>query len=228
VNRIEVAQRGPLQRIQEALGTFAENGNATSLAPSERTLRVLQARLAKANPPPAALRLHRLVIRLVAQELALVRELEAQARFAPRFRGVLQPLTDANGAAQTRLHRTKTSAEVVAAIADYRVALVRALTGLRAIHPPPVEQAVYDAQVARLRKLVPALDRLSDAVQKGDVTAVQRAEHAIAVAWVSTDSLAAQRANQKAVRAFDARVARLVATERAIAVERSRLQRNLK
>jgi hypothetical protein len=231
VNAIEAQLRAPVGSTQQAVSEFSSGhyGAATirRLAKAEATLAKLQRRLAAAAPPAEARKLHRLLVSLVAQERSLVAELHTLTLFDPAFTAALGPLAAANAQSQADLKGQTDPAAVAAVVERYRTAVEGSLTALRRLEPPTVERPSYDAQVHRLVALDAALGKLRAAVLAKDPQAAARAEHAIAVASVSTDSTANQAAQRDAVRAYDAAVRRVRTLESRIAVERNRLQVSL-
>jgi hypothetical protein len=209
--------------------TFASGDAARARAytRAERTLRQLRAQIASVPAPPQTARLRRRILALADREIALADESARLARFDPAFRKALAPLPAANLAAGTRLRATKKPAEMASALAAYRTAVERAGAALAKLRPPAVERPLYHAQVTRLAALDAALGRLIEGVRARDVLAVAKAQHAVSVASVSSDSAAAQRASRTAVLHYNALVRGIAKLAAAVATERNRLQRTL-
>lgn len=232
VNAIENGLRGPLRLAQSAVvGLSKKQRPATAarqLATAERTLRRLQARLGEMPSPQGARELKRLLMLLVHDQIALTSELHDLVVFDPAFASALRPLASAYETADRRLRATKDAPKLAVAIAEYRRAVDVALHALRPLHPPIVEKPSYESQVARLIALERALASLHSAIVRGDAVKIARAEHAVSVASVSSDSLANQRARRAAIVAYDAKIARVNALARRISNERARLQLSLR
>lgn len=227
-NAIDAQMQSSLAAVRQAFGDFARNRTSAAtrreLANSVATFDRLRLRLSERHPPPAASKLHRLLLRLVTREATLTRELQQLTIFEPAFVRVLRPLAKANAATQSRLAKTKDPASVAATVRSYRAKVQRALRALRPLHPPALERPSFDAQVARLEALDAALGELATAAAAGDTRAAAEAEHEVSVASVSTDSRANQMAEQNAVRAYDRAVAGIATLSQKISAERDRLQ----
>lgn len=194
---------------------------------TETALTKLKTRVAAAPAPAQARRLRERLLALIDREILLAHESAQLAAFDPAFTKALAPLAAANRTAQSQLKATHRAAAVEAAVGRYRTAVRAALAGLRTLSPPPIEQSLYSAQVARLTALDAALGRLQSAIAAHDAADVARAEHAVSVASVSSDSLAVQRATRAEVRQYDALVRGVAQLAARVAQERNRLQTTL-
>jgi hypothetical protein len=234
IHRVDLVQANmqpALVAVHQSVVDFTQHRtaktNARELAQADATLRKLQRRLARIDPPPQARKLHGLLQQLVAQEVTLASELQQLTVFDPAFVRALEPLVAANARTRTRLQGVTDPDTVDAAVRAYRASVARSLAALRGLHPPVVERPVFLAQVGRLEGLDRALGALERAVTARDAAAAAAAEHAVSVAAVSTDSRSAQDAQRAAVVAYDRSVRRVRTLTTAIDVERARLQRSL-
>lgn len=231
VNLVQAEMRKPLLQVQLAVTGFGRGADraktVADMTRADATLRRLRRRLDATDPPPQARRLHRLTLQLVDEETSLASELRDVAVFDPRFAAAMRPLAQAHASTQAALKGVHRVQEVAASVRTYRAAVEGSLSALRALRPPAVERPLYLAQVARLVALDESLGRLLQAVQKRKANAIAVAEHDVAVASVSSDSTANQRAEQAAIRAFDQRVVAANKLVQRIAEERTRLQTTL-
>jgi hypothetical protein len=228
VDAIQLAQRHSIVLVQQAVVDFSHGKKPPvvikHLTSAQATLKNLRAHIAAVAAPPQAQKLRRLVLELFVREAALTTELRDLAVFSPRFADAVRPIAKANLAAKASIASTKDPASVAAAIQQYRAAVRASLVAARKLHPPAVERPLYDAQVARLVALDRSLGQLIKALQARDLNAVARAEHAISVASVSSDSLVAQQAQRAAVMAHNSRAASASSLARRIQLEVNRLQ----
>jgi hypothetical protein len=231
VDQIEFRLRKQLAAVSRATANVSKARGTRTAAPAltrtRRTLIGMHDELQRVRPPADARKLHRLLLALVAQEASLAGELRDLSLFNPAFAAALRPLAAANASARSALTSTTKPATVAAAVRVYREAVASAASKVRALHPPPVERPLYDAQLQRLVGLEQSLAQLERAVQARDRTAVARAEHALSVASVSSDTRARQVAQRAAVLTYNARVRQVETLAQRVQRERDRLQRAL-
>jgi hypothetical protein len=231
VDAIELRLRKQFAAVSRATAKLSKGRDTRTAAPAltrtRRTLIGMHDELQRVTPPADARKLHRLLLALVAQEASLAGELRDLSVFNPAFAAALRPLAAANASARSALASTTKPAAVAAAVRAYHDAVGTAASMVRALHPPPVERPLYDAQLHRLIGLQRSLAQLERAVQARDRTAAARAEHALSVASVSSDSRARQLAQRDAVLTYNARVGRVETLARRVQRERDHLQRTL-
>jgi hypothetical protein len=252
VNAIESQLAKPLQSVTKAGRQFASNqgktvGSLTSLSglADEQALlgalaqiKVLRSRLAAIDPPVAAVHLRKLLLALVDGETGMTRELASLVAFLPRFAATLSSLTPATNRLQAALAVTQplgvgtagVTAELAVkarALTAYEAALGTVLTQLGRLHPPPVSRPQYSTQVGTLRRMSAAAGKLAQALGAGNAN-VAPLLHAFDAAAAGNQTVAAQRAQDAAIRAYDARAARLDRLAQAVEVERARLSTTLK
>jgi len=226
---------------------------AKQFVTAERTLQTLEARIAKLEAPPAATKLRALLLRLVRQEITATHEVGTFLRFLPSFDAVLADQRTASStlakrvAAATaptpqKIHGTPaqvkqaqaafSAAATKAALAQadavtvYDAALARETRRLQALSPPPVLQPAYSYQLTALRRTEAAGARLAAALRATTRTNVLQLSRAFAVASRLSQSIAAQRAEIAAVKAYDARLRAVGTTAAGIHTELVRLQAN--
>ena len=140
----------------------------------------------------------------------------------------MQPLVAANARARTDLGSTKDPDQVVTALEAYRAAIDSVLVKARRLDAPPAVQPLEAAQVRRLEDLSSSLERLAVAVRERRAADVPKLQHAVSVASVSSDSQTVQRAQQAAVRAYNARARSIQVLAARVQTERNRLQTTLR
>src|SRR5262245_44604253 len=101
VNAIERQMRVPLNQMERTYASLTTRGSSLAISRPRleqalQTLRTLDRRLRKLDPPEKAAQLHKLVLGLVGSEIELAREVDRLAVFLPRFGVVLSHVGPAN------------------------------------------------------------------------------------------------------------------------------------
>jgi hypothetical protein len=231
------------------------NGGANeqlALANAARALSRLERRLAAVSTPPAAAKLGGLLLQFVGTERSIAAEIAQLARFMPRFHALTTIVAVGNARLAHALAATKpptaravrgTAKEIAAARAAYAVAardaqsgeadavdaydrvLALALLNLAALRPPAVIVPAYRAEVTTLDATHTAGAALPAELRKPNATRVSALGRRFDEAARLSGTLAAQRAEIAAIKAYDRRVRSLGALQARIQVEVLRLQR---
>jgi hypothetical protein len=246
-------QSGLLRTAYDSFSTTrADPVQQARLLAVQRTLHTFGTRVAALPAPPAAARLRVLVVRFVRAEEGVAAELAALGSFMPRFRAVIGGTTVANVALARALKAvvpprshavrgtpkqlaaarkayaaaaTKAELQQAAAIDAYDRVLGVALVQLRRLQPPPVLAPAYEAQVRTLTATQRAGAALSAGLRGSMRANVPLLSRRFTEASRLSGTLAAQRAELAAVKAYDARVRAVAAAEGRIQREVARLQR---
>lgn len=230
VNAVETKLSRPMVDVSKANRDFATGKGDPAqvrlrLAKSERTIRTLERRLAALHPPKDARKLHGLLLELVRHEEGLAREVAQLAAFVPAFSSTLAPVGPAGRALKAELNSKQPVAGKAAALEAYGATLGDVLVRLRTVEPPPSSRPVYASQVMTLQRVRKAVTDLALALREKRTKDVAPLLHAFDVAAVANQSVAAQKAQIAAVRAYNARIRKLDTLTIRIARERNRLQR---
>ena len=255
VDALQQRLRVPLTQVQSAYARYARTGKSPTvaeLAGTERTLKLVDRRLAALPAPPAAARLRTLLLDLLRRETSLAAELDGLARFTPRFHAVALTAERANSTLVQKVARVATpkpravrgtlaqiakakaafaEADTAAAAAQadaldgYGRTLGRLVTRLRALRPPPLMAPAYRAELRTLRATQAAGAALAHELRKRNRTRVPALSRRLAEAARLSASVPAQRSEVAAVKAYDARVRAVSADLSRISAEVSRLQR---
>ena len=118
-------------------------------------------------------------------------------------------------------------ASKAAALRRFQATTGAILVQLRRLRPPPVSQPGYKSQVIALREMGTSAGRLAAALASGTASNVGPVLAQFDRAAASTETLAVQKAEIAAARAYDARVSALNALSQKIALERLRLSNDL-
>ncbi len=242
----------PLLTAYRDVGTQKPGKNVErNVQDAEKTLAVLERRLARLQPPPEAARLHRLILQLLAADRRVAHELAQLTVFAPRFRAALavagtagSRLSAALAAARPPTPRAVrgTPAQIAHARAAYRTAalasavaqsdavlaycreLGRVLMKLRALRPPPVMAPALRTQMNALVATRHAGLQLGKELRKTNLVNVPVLSRRFSVAARAAGSVASQRAEIAAIKAYNARVRETASIGGRIRDEVTRLQ----
>lgn len=259
VNGVQKQMGKPLARVFAAYRDFTGNGSSTrnpapELADATRTLDTLRARLAALPAPPQARKLRRLLLKLVAQQAAVTREVQGLATFTPAFARTLAVAKRANAALGVALrtvpvpkaHAVRgTKQQVLAAEARYKrdarrsaaaqadaidaydAAVAEVLRRLAKLHPPQVFRPSYDAQVKALRAVHDSGAKLAAALRQPTRSAVPDLGRAFVLSSRIAQSTAAQKAQIAAIEHYNARARAISGSASLVQQEEVRLQRVL-
>jgi hypothetical protein len=244
---------GQLRTAYETFSTTkSDPQEQATLAASARTLHTFGRRLVALPAPPAAATLRRLMGQFVAAEEGLATELVELAGFMPRFQGLVGVTTAARSqlgralaaAVPPNAHAVRGTPKQIAAakaayaaaseraelaqadaVGAYDRALALALGQLRTLRPPALMAPAYRTQVQELAATQRAGDALAAVLRTKDLSQVPALSRRFTEASRLTGSLAAQRAEVAAVKAYDARVRAVSTVEVRAQREVARLQR---
>lgn len=227
---------------------------AARLSAAEQTLQTLEARLAALPFPAEAAKLRTLLLELVQSEISVSHELNELARFTPRFHALLAAATAANGklahglaaAAPPKPHTVRGTAKQIAqaraafaakatkaaaaqadAVEVYDKSLGRVVQKLRALRPPAVMAPAYRAEMRTVEATRAAGATLAAELRKQNRSKVPELSRALTKAARLSQSVAAQKAEIAAVKAYDARVQQIGKAQGKVQAEVGRLQRAL-
>jgi hypothetical protein len=237
VNAVEKGMAGPIGQVTQANKDFARSQTApgmhAQLVKSERTLSVLQGRLVAIAAPPEAAHLKAMLVDLVAREVALTHEIVQLSAFVPSYQAALKPLVRADRALKSQLGASAKGVAATKALnaqkaeqLDAYAAIVgSALATIAPLEPPPVWRPAYASELGALGKLRSAASGLADAIRANDAKAVPKLLQRFDAAAVADQSLAAQKRQIGAVKAYDARIRRITTLASKVQKERARLQK---
>jgi hypothetical protein len=228
INAVEVQLARPLVDVSKANRDFARGkGNSAKirarLARSEQVFARLRRRIAAVTPPPDAKRMRLLLLELVDRQAGLAHETLLLARFVPAFSTALRPLPAEGRSLKSALNAKQPASAKAAALELYGRQLGVVLTQLRALHPPPASAPAVTNQVHTLVAVRASVVALARALREKRAKQVAPLLHRFDVAASSNQSLAAQRAQIAAVRAYNARVSAIDRLVRQLSAERLHL-----
>ena len=200
-------------------------------------IRALRARLAAIGAPPAAGHLRVLVLELIDGDAAMTRELAELVAYLPAYAATLGSLGPATRQLETVLsRRTAYGAAAVRAVFATKAAALRRFqvtTGtlvlqLHRLRPPPVSRPGYAAEVTALQGMGASAGRLAAMLAAGGSANVRPVLAQFDRAAGNGETVAVQRAEIAADRAYDSRVSALNALSQKVTLERLQLSNTLK
>jgi hypothetical protein len=259
VNAIENQMHTPLARVMLAYRDFTghqptRRNPVPELASAAQTLARLDTRLAALPAPPEAKRLRADLVRLVAQQAAVTKEVRQLAAFTPRFGAVLRGATAASAQLGSALRAVKipqphklrgTKKQILAAQARYKAAsnaaaaaqadaidvydrtITAVVDGLRKLRPPVSLKPTYRAQLRAMQDAAAAGSRLASQLRKQDRASVPTLGRRFTVASREAGTVAVQRAEIAAIRAYNARARAISSTSADVERELAHLQATL-
>jgi hypothetical protein len=250
--RLQLTQLLSAYRAFSTTGTSPAAAAKRSAA--EETLRTLADRLAALPGPAAAAKLRRLLLALVREEIAVAHELNDLASFMPRFHELLATVKVANtklgrdlaasappkpqtirgtakqiakAQAEYAAQATQAARAQADAVDAYDSALGRIVLALRRVRPPAVMTPAYRTELRTLTATKAAGAALAAELRKPDRSQVPKRSRALTEAARISGSVAAQRAEIAAVKAYNARVRTIGKAQARVQAEVRRLQREL-
>ena len=250
VNTIESALVKPLGAVTSAASQFSseqsqsQNASTGTFSPSPgRTLQqawtrilALRARLAAITTPPPAEHLRALVLELIDAQAAMTHEVAELVAFLPRYNSALSSLGPAIKRLELALSRRSAyGAAAVRAVYLEKAAALRRFQGrtatvlheLRQLQPPAVSRPGYTAQLASVKGMGVSAGRLAAVLASGKLSNVQTLLVQFDRAAARSSTVAVQKAEIAAVRAYDSRSASLQGLSQKVALERLRLSNTL-
>jgi hypothetical protein len=249
VNVVEKQLAAPLVTVTRTLVQFARQSRrprgAIGLAPvgDAQALRVtngqinrLRGRLAALPAPAGAQRLRTLLLELVDRQAALTRQMVKLVVFLPGFARAMAPFGPALVALEHVLSVTQARgpsavatvyAQKATALRGFRVVAIAILRDLRGLDPPALSQPPYRAQVRALTSLADTAGRLATALGSGSATQARPLLVQFSRAAAGPSSVAAQKAQIAAIRAYDAQLTSLNRLAEAASRERLRLSKTV-
>jgi hypothetical protein len=259
VNLIQNQMHIQLTRVSFAYRDLAAHSGRRKLAPGElgaaaTALARLDRRLVATPAPPEAKKLRALLVRLVAQQASLTREVQQLATFTPRFSVFLDRLravsahfdsamraipkpkvqtvhgTKAQAAAVEREYRAQQDAAAAAqarAIDTYVAAVTELVKDLRTLSAPAVVAPAYEAEARSLHDVAVAGQRLSAELRTASRVHAAERIRTFTLAGREAETLAVQRAQIAAIRAYNRRSHAVGTSSSAVQAELTRLSREL-
>lgn len=240
VDDVEQGMAGPLQEVTRVNQSFAraqaDPKVAVKLETSERTMERLRSRLAKLSPPAEAQHLHALLLRLVDREVALTQQMRLLSGFVGPYQSALKPMQAASATLKKELAAKATGTAATKALdahkADELVSFAQTVGGVivtvRALSPPAVWKPAWSDQLVSLEQLRVSALALAAGIHANDAASIAKLLENFDRAAIANQTIAAQKREIAAVKAYSAQLQQLVQLAKSVQLERARLQRTYK
>ncbi len=237
VNNTERALAVPFAAVSQANESFAGKKKDphvdADLAKAEVTMRRLETNIANVPAPPEARHLRALLLELLGDEVALTKEVHALATFMPQFESALHPLPAVSASLKKALGQTAKGDAATKALDAQKASELEAYAGtldgvianLRLLEPPAMWKPGYDTQLVSLVELRATALALAQAIHRSDATAIPGLLRRFDAAASADQTVAAQKRQIAAVKAYDNKIKEIVLVARQVQSERGRLQR---
>jgi hypothetical protein len=229
VGRIQIAMASKVRAVDAEYKQFARQPQAMAkhvpqYRRAEQTLVDLRDRLRLVPPPPDARKLHRLLLKLADQNIAMAHSVAALAAYLPALARTQAPLATAIATLQKQVRAAKT-AHTQAVAFDAYAAATRAVAGRVAqIAAPSFFVRARNAEAAQLRSLATIASGIADALRHKRLQQAQALSGKFGRQQLQTGVV---RAQHDAAVAYNARLTAIAATAKAIETERRRLERTV-
>ena len=242
INKVESSLTAPLQQVTRASASFAtelHSGHVTEgpiVTANEQSLRLAltkiraqQARLLALPAPAPAQHLRSLLISLTAGEAAMTHQVSLLVDYLPRFNAVLAALGPAAAELEHVLSRNATGVQATintlyatkaAALRRFQTTVQAILARLRKLQAPAVSKPGYTAQIKALTGMNASAGKLAHVLTSGNLAGVNPALISFDRAALASRSIAVQKAQIAAIRAYDGVSKHLAALQRQISLER--------
>lgn len=229
VGRIQVAMAEQVRGVDRSYKAFAKKPESLAARVAEyhraeRTLAKLRDRLARVTAPADARRLRRLLVRLADQNVAMAGAVTGLASYLPSLADAQAPLRDEVATLRSAVAASKTATGQAAAFEAYAAAGRRIATNVSNLDAPALFEGARDAEAGQLRKLASLAAGIADALRAKQVERAQNLVANLAQVQGETSVVRAQRA---AAVAYNAELAKITATAKAVEIERRRLERRV-
>lgn len=226
-NAVQARFAPDLERANATYADFAEGELDATVADrrldaAERALRDAGARLERLQPPREAAGMHDRLLRLYAANADFASETTRLGRYLPQARAILRPIDGIGERLRSRLRRAAGPDAQSTALGRYASGVYGQFSRLRRLDPPPVLLATHRAQLARLYESNRLARGLQRATRRRDEKRVARL--LLRFRRVTRDAGRAAL-TRTAVRAYNERYRKVIATATALQREQQRLER---
>jgi hypothetical protein len=227
-DRVDAIERDfapALARVQRTFDSFGRHGFATeSYEAAARTFGRLHAQIAALPAPADARPVHRDLLRLLTLEIGLAREVGRLSDYLAAEREPLGRLRAADLALRRGLATARTAPAQRQLFTAFAASVGTARARLAAVRAPAPLAGWHRAELARLARLRGEALALAAALRRRDAATLRTQLSALRRDVAGRDAVAAERA---AIRAYDARAARVAELSRRIDAERTAISRRL-
>jgi hypothetical protein len=229
VGKIQIAMAAKVRTVDKSYTLFAKQPQTMGkrvpqYRRAERTLADLRDRLELVPPPPDARKLHRLLVQLADENVAVAHSVTGLAQYLPALAHVQAPLVSAVPTLQTQVKAAKTAHEQATAFDTYAATTSSVAQRVSAIKAPSFFVAARNAEASQLRRLSGIAAGIAGALRHKQL---ERARTLSAQLGREQAQTAVVRAQHDAAVAYNARLSAIAVTAKAIETERRRLERRV-
>lgn len=229
VGKIQVAMAAKVRTVDASYKLFAKQPQTmgkrvTQYRRAERTLTDLRDRLKLVPPPRDARKLHRLLLKLADQNIAMAHSVTALAVYLPALARVQAPLGNAVPTLQAQVRAAKTAHAQATAFDAYAATTTAVAARVAKIAAPSFFVRARNAEAAQLRRLSALASGIADALRHKQL---QHARDLSAQLGRQQLQTAVVQAQHDAAIAYNARLSGISQTAKAIEQERRRLEKRV-
>jgi exonuclease VII small subunit len=191
---------------------------------AEKTLSHLRDRLRIAVAPREARRLKGLLVQLANENIAMAGVVAQLAAYLPALTRAQQPLGAAIEALRTGIKSSRSAHAQADTFAAYAAATSDIAARVSAVHAPALFVGARNAEADQLRRLSSLAGRIAEALRAKQV---RQAQQLVASLDQEQGRLSVARAQRAAALAYNAQLAGIARTAKAIERERVRLERKV-
>lgn len=195
-----------------------------TLAATPAAVAALRRRVVALDPPPVAEQLQRSLLRLLRLDEQLGTEVAQFGRYISRVGGVTKGVTAATDEMRSALTRHRQAAPQQLALARYEQRIGSLRERLVALEPPPALRPWHAEQLQRIGLLQKGAEDLRRGLEQRDSALVSAGVQTFQDA---ADAPPVTRADQAAIRSYNARIRRIDAQIAKLGREQSRLATRL-
>lgn len=229
VGRIQVAMTAKIRAVDKSYKSFAKQPqtmgeHVPQYRRAEQTLSVLRDRLKLVPPPRDARTLHRLLVQLADENVAMAHSVTALAAYLPALARAQLPMRTAVPTLQAHVRAAKTAHQQADAFDVYAATTTSVASRVQKIGAPSFFVKARNAEATQLRRLSTIATGIAAALRSKDL---QRARTLSAELGREQAQTAVVQAQHDAAVAYNARLAAISATAKAIERTRRRLERRV-
>jgi hypothetical protein len=229
VGKIQVAMAKKVRTVDTEYKLFAKQPqtmakHVPAYRQAEQTLADLRDRLKLVPPPRDARKLHRLLLKLAGQNVAMAHSVTALAAYLPALARVQAPLATAVPTLQKAVRAAKSAHAQASAFDVYAATTSSVAAQVAKISAPSFFVRARNAEASQLRRLSSLSAGIAAALRHKQL---QRAQALSAQLGRQELQTGVVRAQHDAAVAYNARLSAIAATAKAIETERRRLERHV-
>jgi hypothetical protein len=229
VGKIQVAMAAKVRSVDKSYKAFAKQPQTMAkrvpqYKRAEQTLSDLRDRLKLVPPPRDARKLHRLLLQLADQNIAMAHAVTGLAAYLPALASAQAPLATAVPTLQSQVRAAKTARAQAVAFDAYSATTHDVAARVERVAAPAFFVHARDAEAQQLETLSGLARGIADALRHKQLQKARKLSALLGREQLQTSVV---RAQHDAAVAYNARLQGIARTAKAIEVERRRLERRV-